>query len=79
MKRMRWFLVVIIAALVVAGCGDKKNSATDKTPPPAVEVAPSATAAVLLPAVQSGDAVDQQTSPLPTPVNAQSPLPTPIQ
>lgn len=80
MKRMKLFLALIIVALVVTGCGDKKNSTTDKTPPPAVEVAPSATSAAILPEVQSGGSTaDQQTSPLPTPANAQSPLPTPVQ
>ena len=78
MKRVRWFLVVTITALALVGCGDKKNSATSKTPPPAVEVAPPVTAAAILPEVQSGGSMDQQTSATPTPANAQSPLPTPI-
>ncbi len=54
MKRVRWFLIVTITALALVGCGDKKNSTTSKTPPPAVEVAPPATVAAILPEVQSG-------------------------
>ena len=77
MKRLRWFLVATVAASVVVGCGDKKNSNTDKTPPPAVKVAPSATAAVILPDVQSGGATNRQVSPMTTPANVSSPLPTP--
>ena len=72
MKHVRWFLVVTITAWVLVGCGDKKNSVTDKTPPPAVEVAPLATTAAILPEVQTGGTTNQQTSPLatPTPISA---------
>ena len=77
MKRLRWFLVAMLAAAILTGCGDKKTSSADKTPPPAVEVAPLATTAVVLPEVQSGESTGLQVSPLATPANALSPLSTP--
>lgn len=77
MRTLRWLLVTLLTAAILAGCGDKKTTSTDKTPPPTVEVAPSTTTSVVLPEVNSGEPGGQQVSPLATPANALSPLATP--
>jgi PBP1b-binding outer membrane lipoprotein LpoB len=77
LKPRRWLVAIFLVALMVAGCNDKTDTSTEKTPTPAVEVAPSATTAAVLPAVQSGDTTAPLVSPLATPADAVSPLPTP--
>lgn len=76
MKRIKWLLVAWVVALSLAGCDGGDSSSTGKTPPPAVEVAPSATNAAVLPEVQTGANGGSSVSPLATPDNG-SPLPAP--